>query len=264
MRRRRRSRGTWFPTQYTVPNEGTPNAAVVGFDTSLAVNGDGSLQTNVLPLTFDVPNEGEHVNADTLVSIIGNEYLLKRIVGQITCVRNTEAKLSAAGYFSSSRPATLVAAGFFVARCDDANKDIPIGSTDRDAYSPLDVDTVREPWIWRRTWILGIAQSGNLSNSLLAATTSAPLAQTGGVAGEAYASFFPCSNIYYYNSLQSGYFDTKSKRRVGQDDRLWLAVATCNWPIGTDDVDDQDTQVDFHVDYRIFGALRRARNRSAF
>lgn len=260
MRRRRKFKGTWFPTQYTVPDTEAENLSVVGFDLALAAG--QTPQLDIRPLTFDSPNQGEHVTSDYLSTIIGNEWTLRRIVGNVFCNRNTQLQAAGANILNDSAPSVLAAAGIFVARADEANTDLPIGGADRNAYGPFDPDVIREPWLWRRTWILGSAGSAPFAalNTLLPQYVGPVF--TGGGNPQVTSAFYPCSNVYYGTALTGPYIDSKVGRRIRQDERLYMAFSAVYWPIGEDTA--INTQVDWHVDYRIYGALRRARNKSAF
>lgn len=265
-RRRRTSRGTWLPTLGT-------GVDVDGFDYSgrgffLTVPENGGCTVLITPLTFDHPIEGETVD-DTktaLGSIIGNEYVLNRIVGKFICYRNPETTIFGTGPTrTDAYSATQVGAGFFVARAQDddtGDADQPIGSNTaaerNDNYNPLDVDCIREPWIWRRTWMLG--------------SQNYPLIQTGTINHNLFRSannLFPVSNVNYGSVLDGPHIDSKVKRRVRLDERLFFVIAVRN-AFGISDVgapgvvDVQPVVIGADLDYRIFGSLRKAHNKSSF
>lgn len=261
-RRFRKRRGTWFPNVGTAgPGEG---ADVDDDDAGLwfrfvlpAVAGSGSFltQTLILPLTFDqIEEDNLNVN-ERLANIVGSEYILRRIVGNLFVGREAGID-TAAGDYSG----VLVSAGFMVARQEDESisPDIPIGANgvveSRENYSPAATSTIREPWIWRRRWILGRGSAGGF--------TAQPNFQ-----GPTFA--FPPSNVSYNGSNSNQYIDARTIRRVGQDDRLWLSMAvrglSDQWlaPF-TADRSVQETDVHCHLDYRLFGSLRRAKQTGRF
>jgi len=253
MARRRRTRGTWFPTLGSGVGELDDNLAGLNFSVTLAAN--GSITTGILPLTFDAPFEGDRVTSgvDSLADIVGSEYILKRIVGKLFLHRFIGSPL-----LQDNQPGILVGCGFFVARANDqavgGGEDTPIGSATeaerRDNYSPLEVDTIREPWIWRRTWVLGSALK----------TLTAALAATSANQNQA---AFPVSNVFYGSVMDGPHIDSTVKRRVSQDDRLFFAVSACTYPPG-EAATANELGMRGYLDYRIFGSLVKARNSSAF
>lgn len=265
MARRRRTRGTWFPTIGTsiaTPDE-QGDDVLNGRSFNMSFSGSSGqpvgIFTILTPLTFDQPFEGDFLTQDTdsLSDIIGSEYILQRIVGKIFITRVHDF---ADGDEQDRAPAFLVGAGFFVARANDESvgggADTPIGSATeperRDNYSPLDVDTVREPWIWRRTWILG---AGGIPTGAAFDPTLPNVAYN-----------FPASTTGYGSVLDGPHIDSKVKRRVTQDNRLFLAVSATPFPIDSPIPGGAGSQLSVggYLDYRIFGSLRKAKNSSAF
>jgi len=253
-RRRRRSPGTWFPNVGSAIGETGEN--IQGRSFTVVTNPTGSIVTGILDLTFDTPFEGDRISTgvDSLSDIIGSEYILKRIVGKIYLHR-----FRANPENIDNQPPILVGCGFFVARANDqavgGGEDTPIGSATeaerRDNYSPLEVDTVREPWIWRRTWILGAA--GKYGDDV---TSPARVSDQNNAA-------FPVSTPLYGSVMDGPHIDSRVKRRVGQDDRLWFAVSAMNYPPGQASTIGEIGVLGL-LDYRIFGSLVKARNSSAF
>jgi len=261
MRRKRRSRGTWFPNLGTAGSAANLDDDDQGqfFQFVLpAVVGGGAFatQTLVLPLTFDSIREDDADELDTnLADLIGSEYILRRIVGNVFLDRDTS--LNTASNATGGYSAVKMAAGFFVARQADAsqNRDLPIGAQTadeiRENYSPNQASVVREPWIWRRTWILG-------RPNLAGADNSSP----GG---------FPSNNTLYGGSASNQYIDARTVRRVGQDDRLFFVAAARG--LGNNFVDPfvnekvttvGATSIKGHLDYRLFGSLRKAKQQGRF
>ena len=256
MRRRRRVPVTWFP------NLGTAGIATTddwsGRAARIPALSNGTTSTQILPVTFDSPDETEQATtADPLVSLIGSEYLLRRIVGKILLCADTQD-----GSETRVWTGVLVTCGWFVARANDTTltggTDVPIGSTgasavDAPLYGPQHPDVIREPWMWRRSWILG-----NPGSQVINGTR-------GGF------SSFPSNNALYGSVSDGPHFDVKVKRRVSSDDRLWWIVQTRQLddngnvdPITTSFSTTNTTQVRWVLDYRILGSLRKARNRGNF
>lgn len=262
--RRRRTRGTWFPTVGTFI---AGDDALNGREILITPGTSGEISTVLTDLTFDRPLEGEDIQGqDTLSQIIGSEYVLQRIVGKVFAHRRIVPDLFGPNdQGQDSGPAILLGCGFFVARANDSSSgggaDTPIGSataTERnDNYSPLEADTVREPWIWRRTWILGshganwLSSAQGVLNSPMGASSTFP------------AGAYPPSTALYGSVADGPHIDSKVKRRVNSDNRLWFAASVCNFPTGTSSANDAH-DVTIYLDYRIFGSLRKAKGTSAF
>lgn len=245
--RKRRQRVTWFPNTGTHPSEAS---AVSGIAFALNYTDAPTNLTGVLPLTFDYPQEGSDLDptVDSLSEIVGSEYILKRVVGKMFVHLETSLE-------DQATEAILFGAGLFVARADSINgpngANSPIGTPAQidSNYGPLAVDTVREPWIWRRTWILG--------------NSSAIVHQTTGGIVPGTAALFPPTTAGYGSVADGPHVDAKVQRRVSQDDRLWLAVSARKYPLSA--VDPQfAVNVRGYFDYRILGSLRKAKNSSAF
>jgi len=247
MRRRRRFKGTWFPTLGTNWEADTGSLEASSFNFVIQNPAGAEVDTRIFPLTNDTSGEGTTFLNDSL----GQEYALRRIVGKIHIF---PAYNIAPNYGTTVK----VAAGFLVARGNDNNDDIPLGvnlatsstatAAGRETYnsfSPLAKDTVREPWIWRRTWILGPAAQ------------DAPEPAPG-----LFGFLAPYSNFQYGSVLDGPHIDAKTRRRIRQDERLYFAISSTRWPYGTDD--DQSVTMNVDLDIRLFGAMRRARNQGAF
>lgn len=271
-KRRRRAGGTWFPNLGTVGPEGDQDDDDYGrfFSLTLAGGGPGGLgaqsSTVFLDLTFDNPIEDEaQSQTDTrtsLADLIGSEYILKRIVGKLFVSADSQVQSLGGGSYL----AALITAGFFVARAEDSSDETigdprPIGAETldeaRENYSPAVVSTIREPWIWRRRWILG-----NAKRRADAGTSDTTVAQSGLVE-------YPSTTAGYGDIMSGPFIDAQTIRRVSQDDRLWFSMGArllggdfAN-PFGSVDTI-QAMTLQVHLDYRIFGRLVKAQNRGAF
>lgn len=249
MRRKRRNRGTWLPLLGSAGLGGLPeNSSSCTFITG-TVPADGSVDIFTTPLLLDTPQEtlSAGVNQATpMAFLIGNEYILKRIVGKLHI--GVQQFVEDDGDPSFLHGA-LFTAGFFVARADDGDPDQAIGQNSSIidtilAYGPENPDVIREPWIWRRSWALS-----NRAGIEDAATQST----------EGFKSF-PTSNAFYGSMADGPHIDARTLRRVTNDDRLFFALqfhslgGAKNTGIGFNAV----------LDIRAFGALRRARQQGRF
>lgn len=230
MRTRRRAKYTWFPNIGFQGDELRHDFAgfPFSFNCPLATGETGSVA--IFDLIPDTPDLEPSTTADNLVDFIGNEYILKRIVGKCFI------------WGASSAPTgptdIVVSAGFFVSRFAADAPQLPIGATGAAAeiqYAPLNNNCIREPWIWRRTW--------KIQNPGIPVPT--------GILG-----------TFNGGSVSDGpHIDAKSARRIRSDERIFFAVQAGN--ISAADAA-SGYQLDGFLDYRILGALRKAKNRSAF
>lgn len=230
-RLRRRSRYTWFPTQSRLLQDLPTTFRSSG----LIVDNDGSHSVGILPLTYDFPQQSTVADPATvsLADFKGSAYILKRIVGKI--------------YVSLLGPSTgisgcFVAAGFFVARADDTNPDLPVAAvTSPNEYDPLNPDNMMEPWIWRRTWLLN-----NPYYVPDLATFN----------GQGLFS----DNRSYGDVMSGTHVDAQTARRVDEDSRLYMAFSAHN--LVAEAADPGNVTINF--DLRLLGALRKNKNRSTF
>lgn len=253
---RKRRRGTWLPILGTVRNNGElqePIHVTIRRFTLEVATGDPGFDTptsGIVPLTTDEPQEPDEQSTDThgMGAFINNEYIISRIVGQLFVARDNPAN----GGGLIGWPAIHVCAGIFVARAADGQSEfsdaVPAGWTAADAerlYSPSQTQNIREPWMWRRSWILGYGV--NPPDSLYTTPSSA-------------WEQFPTVNTMYPN-MSDHRVDIKSKRRVRLDERLWL-VATAMPVVNT--FGNAGVNIEVASDLRIFGNIVKARNQGSF
>lgn len=242
--RRNRRKVTWLPVLGTVAGGEDPDQSA-NFQRSIDLPLGGIGSGGVFPLLFDQPQQADtsSIQSSSLADFVGSEYILKRLVGKVFCTFGTGS-----GAVDQGNPGALVTAGFFVARATDGNPTLPIGFTslvDFGNYSPDDPNNLMEPWIWRRTWILGSGRG-----------YTDPVFQ-------AYARY-PRNNTEYGSAFDGPHLDAKTGRRVGQDDRLWFGVAVRSKPLFTPSQDDVLDFVQIDIDLRALGTLVKAHNRSTF
>lgn len=264
MAKRRSRKYTWFPVieQQSQPEgqEQYDNTAGIQFD--LVVNQGTDI--HILPVTFDSPSEPSDFAASdhgVLAGMLGQEYFLRRLVGKVFAEYKGE---QVANLIPAQPHAALFGAGFFVARASDSEvagvggADSPIGvSTSQEVienYSPLSGSTIREPWIWRRTWIL----SNKGQRDIQSAQSST------GDRNFAIGTGFPDTTAGYGSVMDGPHLDAKTGRLVRSDERLWFVVAARHWPLNDLDTNFASGEINGFLDLRILGALRRARNRGVF
>lgn len=238
--RKRRFKGTWLPAY---GNELTEDIQTIGIhDTAFTVTNDDYVKTNLIALLPDKPVEDFDSDTNSLADTIGSEYALRRIVGKFHCAVSTSTG-------TPLQTVVKVGLGFFVSTCNPNEPLLPIGVagqvfsplTDEagfEQYSPLALSTIRQPWIWRRTWALQQTSGSNLQG-------------------------FPPSTSYYGSVLDGPHIDAKTRRRVRQDERLFAALSISYFQPEVDEADGA-LGVSYDLDLRFFGALRRARAKGAF
>jgi len=266
MRRKRRNRGMWLPVrgQFVGPDPETSNISS-GFEISLTVPGPAAVPnvvTQIIPLTTDIPIDDDEIQGNSIRSmadIVGHDYFLKRIVGKLIVGRRNLGVANQFDQYPDCFEATVFGAGICVARANDSasggGADTPTASATpaerNDNYSPLEADTIRNPWIWRRTWVLG---TQGLAYTALCDPTAFRPAE----------SAFPCSTALY-GSVQDGpHIDAKTKRVVRHKDRLWLCLSAWSLSAGGAQPSADEAFLFGYFDYRLFGSLIRPRNRGNF
>jgi len=239
VRRRRGFKGTWLPALGTSGGD-NDEINVTGIAKAITIENTDLVNTNIIALIPD--EEATEINdaSVSLVSAIGNEYALRRIVGKFNCYLSTTSG-------APDQTAVKIGLGFFIARETPGQEGIPLGIANDtfdaannveafDSFSPLALAATRQPWIWRRTWYL----YESATNAL-----------------------FPQVTSNYGSVLDGPHIDAKTRRRVRQEERLYAAVSIQYAQLATNE-DAGSITCQYDLDVRCFGALRKARNRSAF
>lgn len=264
--RRKRRNLVWFPNDGQ-DLDGGGEFFAGNIPVTLTIPADGTPVTVIKNVTFDgttTTEGGGNVSFNTnLGDVLANEYFIRRIVGGCFAAL---APFRNVGNDPSQASCIQIAAGLFVARAQDeldvATTFQPIGLNSEvsrwNSYGPIALHTMREPWIWRRQWILGnYAFQGNFFNQAGAnADVSPNVVQQWAVA--------PPSNMHY-SAGADHHIDQRTLRKVGNDSRLWAAVSAFNAQVEpvTHTVNEViNAQVLW--DLRILGQLRKARNTGTF
>jgi len=253
--RRRRKKFTWLPTTPTqIVRDGQATFEVPIIQESFTFQENVDVAHVTVPINpFDAPIEPDAVGDYSLDDLIGNEYVVERIVGNAYIY----VAQTAQGATAATLPAVIVCLGMFVGRADGQNQENPIGSANVEEssrnYNPLDNGTQREPWMFRRTWALSamLPRTSDFGTSFQ------------------YTAFdfqrsFPLTTAGYHGLRTGPFFDVKSKRRIGQDDRLWLVIAAKALSYVNPAPGGANYLVNAFIDLRMLGALRKARQQSAF
>jgi len=237
--KRRKPRVTWLPIfgeTATVAGEGGGTNQAGGLTFSvLHTDADAGIIYDAAPLTFDSPGspaaqQDLGLETRTLQDFVqGTTYRLRRIVGKAFC-----AVARADGADPTDIWAVDCAFGFMVCRVDDTGAP----QTDFGEVNPLFQDSMEDPWIWRRRWILGTGTS-----ALTASNDLVPLSR------------MPPNNCVGYGSVMDGpHIDTKVARVIGVQERLFGVFASR--VIASADPITQPVFTQLFLDYRILASMR--------
>lgn len=258
--RRRRAKPLWFPPFGVVLNDPrNPGATFeVGPTTfSISVAPDGVINTVDIGLTFDFGQESILKSSAggtvvTLSDIQGSAWRLRRMVGNVFAALTFPGeglKDLQIGAF----PAVWFAAGCMVRTVDST------GATNGavDAVSRDDYD---DPWIWRKTWILG-QSSHVLRNAGGVVEGFGP--GTGAMNdNDSVFAAFPRTNTEYGYVAGGPYIDQKTNRVIGPEERLILTLSTKGLPLQfTANPETSQINVNGVFDFRYVGNLQRSSNR---
>lgn len=231
--RRRREPVFWLPVLGTASTTSTKpdtdyNSASVG------VTATRDDITTVIRQPFDTwPLDGGSVSPGFPGDIIyatAQEWFLKRIVGKIWCNYGADG-------LGSPPSLVLASAGLFVSKSGGAGGGVVPTTYDASIdYGVSAITTTREPWIWRRSWIL-----------------------QDDTAGLRVDQAFPRSNAFYGSVLDGPHVDAKTKRRISNDDDVHLALSAVPLNGGT-----ATGTVAFWWELRGLASSRKPHNRGTF
>lgn len=230
--RRRREPVFWLPTIGKNPSTGTKPVTDYN-STSVTVSATADDITTIIRQPFDtepLETAGAPGFPGDIIYATAQEYFLKRIVGKIWCDYTGESPGSAPRFI-------LASAGLFVSKTGAGGGVVPTTYDASIDYGVSAGTTVREPWIWRRSWIL------EHDTSL-----------TVGVQAR-----YPRSNAGYGSVLDGPHVDAKTKRRVSNDDDIHIALSASALEGGT-----MTGIVNFYWELRGLASTRKPRNRGVF
>jgi len=184
----------------------------------------GSNATFEIPVIQDGSLSGPLAETSSLSDIENSGYRLRRIVGKIFVLIGQTADSP-----SASPCLYGVTAGLIIRRTDPGTGGSLAANVGPEEISPNDIENSMDPWIWRRSWILG----DNL-------TPPANNAQTQNF-GNA-----------YQGALDGPHVDQKTARIVGPEERLVLDISTTVIIAGSPECG--DTLV--LTDLRVLGSMR--------
>jgi len=198
--RRRRAAVAWLPV--LGQNDGSTDSWIEGSITVQNTVGAAGISTTLHALTVDYPAEAvQTAQVESLSDYQGSGYRLRRIVGKFYCAMDPDVG-DAQTVFPQG---ALVAAGLIVLRVDSSTG-APLQAATPGVYSPLARDNVRDPWIWRRTWVL----SDPFGSQPVTVATA----------------LWPQANSEYGSAWDGPHIDQKTARRISSEERLILAIST--------------------------------------
>lgn len=206
MRRSRKPRVVWLPP--TNANSVDTVALISGIQTfQLDVSTDavGDAVTGEIPLTIDGTDVDPLAASSSLSDVENSGYRLRRIVGKVFAFA-----LQRPDGVNNNAFAAAVTAGIMVRRIDpgsDLSLGFLAGSTPSDELiNPQYIRNFGDPWIWRRTWVLGNNQAAQRQ-------------------GAGFFGNFPESNTEYGSAVDGPHIDQKTARIIGPEERLFLDVS---------------------------------------
>lgn len=232
MRRRRSPKVVWLP--------GTNANSLAGFLTSTLqvfdhnVTADPAHTGASVSTAFPVVQDGngtDILGTDnlTLADIESSGYRLRRVVGKVYC-----SVLQQVGDRPSS---VLCTAGLIILRVDEQTA-LPLQGQTSQQYNPENIRNGMDPWIWRRTWLLGNSQATNAPGDAFAVST------LGG------------SNRALGGNSDGPHLDQKTARIVSSEERLFFVASTTVVGAATLDQQGNDTQVQWAFDLRVLASMR--------
>lgn len=196
----RRQPVVWLPTDINNRLSRVPPAVVTsGNETNhfLQVivgpaSAPGLQQVDLIPIVKDDPKNIAAAE-QTLSDLEGSAYRLRRIVGKLHVAMAQSANVE-----PTETSTSIVTSGFIILKVDVVGA--PLQTPDQ--YNPSSMDSVRDPWIWRRSWVLR-----NRLNALSVALD------------------FPPSNAAYGSVADGPHVDAKTARVVSDEERLFLVTS---------------------------------------
>lgn len=239
---RRRPGVIWLPL--STENRLTLDNPVNGGSTCLGqyaiVSNVGGSPGDTISATFPVVADQPQPVASLTSSLAdqqGSAYRLRRIVGKIYVEYDQQV-------VAPEAEVVLVTVGFIIVEVENSLNFLPKSATDDD-YSLVHMDNVSDPWIWRRSWVVG---------KVLQTTLGSPRVGTGQF------SFIPSNNFsagYGSGVMDGPHIDAKTARLVKNEQRLCMVISVTGIaaPVGGGGGGAAVTIVT--TDLRVLASLRR-------
>jgi len=208
-RRTRRPTVVWLPVD--LENRiGQAGAATDGFNNSgfqigITTAPAGTQATAVWPVVKDNPQAGNiAASSSTLADLEGSSYRLRRVVGKIFVQPN---QVPSSELSQNDTTTWMVTCGLIVLGVEFDGTTLNPSAL---AYDVQALNSTRDPWIWRRSWVL--------TNTLGAAGLD--VAEPG-----SRPLLFPSSNAEYGSAPDGPHIDAKTARVIGNEERLFFVAS---------------------------------------
>lgn len=245
MRRRNKPRVAWLPptTSNIIGGLGVNESTVYrSFNLDLAPG--STLGSTVAGEVSVVADGGENLTdaALSLADIVNQGYRLRRIVGKIFATQIQEGVTG-----EDTHAALQILTCGFIIRTADPQTGVSLAAFSGQVrqFGPGQLENTTDPWIWRRSWIIGNP------SAFIPGTT--PL---GDVPSANYGPGGPCSG-----NLDGPHIDQKTARIIGPEQRLFfgaeLTLIQNNLGIAGQAAPLEETStVNIVLDLRILGSMR--------
>lgn len=227
---RRKPRVVWLPTfGNTSFGEDGGAAQAGGMVFGVGLNDTIGIAFDAAALTWDGNNspsaaQGFGSTSESLADFTqGSSYRLRRIVGKFWCGATTNG-------IATNVMAIQVAFGFIIGRADP-NGDL---QTDFQNVNPLFQDSMDDPWIWRRSWLIAPAPYDTAN-------------RWGAI---------PFTNIEYGSVADGPHIDQKTARVVGPEERLVGIMAARVFETVDHAAIIGAPEVSGYLDYRLLASMR--------
>lgn len=198
--------------------------------------------TGVFPVVADQPQNLASLTT-SLADAEGSAYRLRRIVGKVF-VELDLTPLQAVN--DGSATGYLVTVGFIILEVEPTLAFLPKSST-ADDYNVANLDNNRDPWIWRRSWMVGVDFPGFLTTpqqTALPGTSQPPF------------SVMSSNNFRGPGSVMDGpHIDAKTARVVKDNQRLSMVITAT--PLNGNGAGATAGTIVVTTDLRVLGSLRK-------
>lgn len=244
--RRRKPRVVWLPQ--TNANSIGDNTAVYQLFLLSLGGSTGSHVSTELPMVLDSQQSPVFDPTSSLSDIESSGYRLRRIVGKIwiQCGQTVPIAFGGGGDTNSITPfSAIVTAGFIVRKAETATgRSLASFTGDDTSISPALIENSGDPWIWRRSWLVG----NNWARGNVAHPEAGVLLPINPVPTDNYAPG--------RGGIADGpHVDQKTARIVGPEERLFLDV-TATVLSESGDSGESPLTIAVITDIRCLGSLR--------
>lgn len=244
MRRSKSPRVVWLP-QTNANSIDNSQSVYQGRTLTVPVGGTGTTAATELPLVLD-SQQSATLNAEpSLSDIVSTGYRLRRIVGKlwVLCGQSSPENLT------DTDIAWIVTAGIIVRRADTitgASLSALSDPTEQNIHPGI-IDNTGDPWVWRRSWLLG--DNFALANRYDFGINPG-VAPTFGIVDR-----FMQANWEAGSVADGPHVDQKTARLVGPEERLFLTVSATT-AVEATPAATIAKNITFFTDFRVLGSLR--------